>query len=259
VSTFDDLPEATRDEITGALRRNEGRLGEVFRLREEGVFTNADIVARGAAANDGAAGNLRATIRSILEDFVPRSPAVAAQSGRSVGGLLRDNPGLGMEARSFFSQLRTRLDDVAHNDEAVHEEDAQIATSSEVLERSIEDQSGVYVYTLPTYYRTPKKNDPDRFLFKIGKTDRFVGERIREQQRLTGLPEDPWLLRVYRSDEHSPAEMERVFHDLLEAAGHAGATGRYAGREWFATNLEFLDAIARSQGFKIQEARIPEE
>ncbi len=259
MSSFDELPLAVQDEVSTTLRSNEGRLGEVFRLKEEGIFTNAEIVARGAAANSGAAGNLRATLRSIIEDFVPRSPAIATIAGRSVGGLLRANPELSEEARSFLSGIRARLDEVAHSEEAIAEEDSQISSSAEDLERIAENQSGVYVYSLPTYFRTPKKTDPDRFLYKIGKTDRFVGARIREQQRLTGLPEDPWLLRVYRSETRSPGEIEQVFHDLLDNAGHSRGTGRYSGTEWFATNLDFLDAIARSHGFATMEVQIPEE
>jgi len=38
------------------------------------------------------------------------------------------------------------------NEEATEAEDAQISASAEALERSIEDQPGVYVYTLPTYF-----------------------------------------------------------------------------------------------------------
>jgi hypothetical protein len=259
MSSFDDLAPEVRLEIEDALRRNEGHLGEVFRLREQGIFANAHIVARGAAANDGAAGNLSATLRSILDDFVPRGPTIAVQSDRSIGGLLRGSPELSLQAQSFLSAIRVRLDDVARNEEAVEVEDAQIAASVTSLERSIENQPGVYVYTLPSYFRTPKKTDPDRFFYKIGMTERFVGTRIREQQRMTNLPEDPWTLRVYRSDNHSPSEIERIFHDLLEAAGHSRATGRFAGNEWFATNLELLDAIARKFGFEILEAQIPDE
>jgi hypothetical protein len=259
VTTFAELPAGVQAEVRDALRRNERQLGVVFRLLEEGVTSNRELVERSGAANDGVAANLRASVRAIVDGYVPTGPSVALQAGRTIGGLLRDNPSLSDEAKVFLAELRERLDAVGRNDEAVQTEDAQILASSEVLEQSIENQPGVYVYTLPTYYRTPKKTDPDRFLYKIGKTDRFVGDRIREQQRLTGLPEDPWTLRVYRCEGMTPAEMERVFHELLEAAGHARATGQYAGREWFATNLEFLDAIARAQGFEIDRANIPEE
>ncbi|MEY2642600.1 MAG: hypothetical protein RLZZ368_1247, partial [Actinomycetota bacterium] len=41
---------------------------------------------------------------------------------------------------------------------------------------------------------------------------------------------------------------EASFHVLLEAAGHSRAAGKHSGRDWYATNLEFLDAVARSLG-----------
>ena len=256
---FSDLPENVQDELREALRRNERQLGVIFRLLEGGVTSNRDLVERGGVANDGAAANLRASVRAIVDGYLPTGPSVSLQAGRTVGGLLRDNPSLSADAKVFLAELRERLDAAGRNDVAVQTEDAQILALSGELEQSIENQPGVYVYTLPTYYRTPKMTDPDRFLYKIGKTDRFVGDRIRAQQRLTGLPEDPWTLRVYRCEGLTPAAMERVFHELLEAAGHSRATGQYAGREWFATNLEFLDAIARAQEFEIDRANIPEE
>ena len=179
MSSFDDLTPDVRSEIEDALRRNEGHLGEVFRLREQGLFSNADIVARGAAANDGAAGNLSAT----LGQFWTTSFRVDRRSPHSLdeapGRLLRGNPELSSQAQSFLSGIRVRLDEVARNEEATEVEDAQISASADALERSIENQPGVYVYTLPTYFRTPKKTDPDRFLYKIGMTERFVGTRIQ--------------------------------------------------------------------------------
>ena len=110
---------------------------------------------------------------------------------------------------------------------------------------------GVYVYTLPSFYRTVQKTDPERFWFKIGKTDRVAGIRIGEQMRATGLPEDPWIARVYRHDSKSPKEIETDFHLLLDAAGHSQAGGKHAGRDWYATNLDFLDAVAVALGCEI--------
>jgi hypothetical protein len=259
LSSFSSLPGEVQDEIRTALRSNERQLGEVYRLKEQNIFTNREIVAAGAAANDGAAGNLRASIRAIVEDYIPGGPSIAAHAGRAIGGLLRDNPELSSSAKSFLIDLRTHLDSIAHNEEAVEREDSQINSASENLERSVEDLAGVYVYTLPTYYRTPIKSDPDRYWFKIGYTDKFVGARIKAQQRQTALPEDPWILRVYSSDGPPSKEMERIFHGLLEAAGHTRSTGRSAGREWFTTSLEFLDAIASALGYTIHLAAIPEE
>jgi len=40
VSTFAQLHSKVQDEVMDALRRNERQLGEAFRMREQGVFTN---------------------------------------------------------------------------------------------------------------------------------------------------------------------------------------------------------------------------
>jgi hypothetical protein len=70
---------------------------------------------------------------------------------------------------------------------------------------------------------------------------------------MTGVPENPWIARVYRHAELSPKALERIFHDLLAAAGHSQAPGRHAGEDWYATNLEFLDAIATALGCETSE------
>jgi hypothetical protein len=233
-----------RDELAGALRNNEGQLGKVFALLEEGKTTNRELVDGGAAANQGAAANLRVTVKAVLDGVLPNGPSVAAQSRRSIGGILRDNPGLSSTAREHLERLRDALEAVATDSRAIEEEDKDLERASKELERSLESLPGVYVYTLPSFHRTVQKTDPERFWFKIGKTDRVAGVRIGEQMRATGLPEDPWIARVYRHATLTPKELETEFHRLLEAAGHSRAAGKHSGRDWHATNLEFLDAIA---------------
>ncbi len=44
-----------------------------------------------------------------------------------------------------------------------------------------------------------------------------------------------------------------MFHELLAAAGHSQAPGQHAGADWYATNLEFLDAIANALGCEKSE------
>ena len=233
-----------RDELAGALRNNEGQLGKVFALLEEGKTTNRELVDGGAAANQGAAANLRVTVKAVLDGVLPNGPSVAAQSRRSIGGILRDNPGLSSTAREHLERLRDVLEAVATDSRAIEEEDKDLERASKELERSLESLPGVYVYTLPSFHRTVQKTDPERFWFKIGKTDRVAGVRIGEQMRATGLPEDPWIARVYRHATLTPKELETEFHRLLDAAGHSRAAGKHSGRDWYATNLEFLDAIA---------------
>lgn len=233
-----------RDELSTALRNNEGQLGKVFALLEEGKTTNRELVEGGAAANQGAAANLRVAVRAVLDGVLPKAPSVATQSRRSIGGILRDNPGLSSSAREYLEQLRNELEEIATDSKAIEDEDKDLERASKELEKSLEDLPGVYVYTLPSFHRTVQKTDPERFWFKIGKTDRVAGVRIGEQMRATGLPEDPWIARVYRHSTKSPKELETEFHRLLEAAGHSRASGKHSGRDWYATNLEFLDAVA---------------
>ena len=94
---------------------------------------------------------------------------------------------------------------------------------------------------------------------KVGKTDRFIRTRVLEQARGTSMPEDPVILRAYHSDTQSPAQIEQTLHRLLESAGHARADGVVTGREWFATNLDYLDSVARLFLYQVITAELPEQ
>lgn len=45
--------------------------------------------------------------------------------------------------------------------------------------------------------------------------------------------------------------MERKYHALLASAGHERESARNAGREWFLTNLDYLDTIADVLGYEV--------
>lgn len=257
--TTNKAPEgAVREELAQALRSNGGNLGRAFVLFQQGFTSNTELVTGGAAANSGAAGNLRATIHAIMDRVIPNGPTVAILAGRSVGGLLRDNPGLSASAKAYLADLRTDLDATAEDSAAIDREDQILEQGSKELEEALEESPGVYVYTLLSFYRTPQKSDPVRYWFKIGKTDRSAGVRVGELMRMTGLPEDPWIARVYRHSSITPIELEARIHTLLDAAGHGRAVGKHAGREWYATNLEFLDAVATALGCEILQQALPE-
>jgi len=243
-----------REELASALRNNDGQLGKVFALLEDGKTTNRELVEGGAAANEGAAGNLRRTIRTVLEGIPPKAPSRAVQARSSIGGILRDKPDLSSSAREYLERLRAELEAIATDSKAIEEEDKDLERASKELEKSLEALPGVYVYTLPSFHRTVQKTDPERFWFKVGKTDRVAGVRIGEQMRATGLPEDPWIARVYRHAGKTPKELETEFHRLLDAAGHSRAAGKHSGRDWYATNLEFLDAIALALGCDVSSS-----
>ena len=63
----------------------------------------------------------------------------------------------------------------------------------------------------------------------------------------------------YRHKTLTPLALESTFHDLLKAAGHIRAPGKNAGRDWYATNLEFLDAVGSALECEIAENRPPED
>lgn len=240
-----------REELTQALRDNQGQLGKVFVLIEDGMQSDKEIAARGGAANPAAVWNLRVVVQTVLQGAIPKAPSVAAQTRRSIGGLLRDNPGLSETARNYLEMLRTALESVETDATAIEKEDKDLERGSKELEKSLDKMPGVYVFTLPSFFRTVQKTDPERYWFKIGKTDRIAGIRIGEIMRATGLPEDPFLARVYQHSEKNPRELETQFHRLLDAAGHSQSGAHHSGKEWFATNLEYLDAVADALGCEI--------
>jgi len=82
---------------------------------------------------------------------------------------------------------------------------------------------------------------------KVGQSDSDVILRFRNQTRTTALPEEPVLLRIYRTGGPTVEirSIERDFHRLLEAADHYRSIARTAGKEWFVTSTRFLDEVAR--------------
>lgn len=111
---------------------------------------------------------------------------------------------------------------------------------------------GVYVYTLPHYFAYPYEPSTGRTLFKIGWSEgppfmRVSGQSRQDKMRFTALPEDPIVLRFYRSDRSAA---ERDLHNALEQQGHVRMTGIWCGREWFLTDLATVDKQARGLGLE---------
>jgi hypothetical protein len=250
-------------EINQALQANTGALGKVARAMADGVTSPTAMAALGAGANSGHAGNLARVVSYIQDGVPPTAPSRAAATGRSIGGLLRDNPGLSNEAVAYLQALRQLVDSIEKDDEARAGEDSQLQEASEELTRTVEQRGGVYVYTFPTYLKVPEKYDPERFWLKIGQSGRVIEKRIMDQLRSTAMPEDPVILRVYTDKEASSetgsvdyAALEKKFHQLLVSAGHSKTTSRSGGSEWFATTVEFLDQIALTLDLAIEKREV---
>lgn len=105
-------------------------------------------------------------------------------------------------------------------------------------------ETGIYVYALPHYLRFPFDPESGRTLLKIGRSDRDIMQRLRDQTRTTALPEEPVLLRIYPTGNADTTMIESKIHSTLRAFDHGRAAQRMAGREWFLTTTTALDALA---------------
>jgi hypothetical protein len=246
-------------ELNQALQASTGVLGKVARAMAEGITSPTALANMGAGANSGHSGNLSRVVRYVQLGIPPTAPSRAAQTGRSIGGLLRDNPNLSSDAVRYLQELRELVDSIEKSDDARAGEASQLSQASEELTQKVEKLGGVYVYTFPTYLIVPAKVDPERFWLKIGQTGRVVSRRVSEQLRSTAMPEDPVILRVYTDPKGEAVgsdvdyvALEKKFHKLLMSAGHSKTSAKSGGTEWFATTLEFLDEIAETLELEIE-------
>jgi hypothetical protein len=141
--------------------------------------------------------------------------------------------------------------------EALREVEDKVALEA-TAEAEHEAVPGIYVYALPHYLRFPYDEESNRTLLKVGRSDRSVIRRFREQVPTTALPEDPTLLRIYLTSGEDSIHRERQFHELLEAADHARSRARTGGTEWFLTSLRFLDAVAETIGMEARQVYDPD-
>ena len=249
-----------KQELSELLRNNEGQIGLAFSLWEKGERKNRVFVENGIAANTGAAGNVRATIEAIMLGVIPNGPTVAVIARSAVNGLLRRNSVISKSTRSYLDTLIQSLTERAEDRERQESEERDLSVGSADIQKKMGKRNGVYVFTYPAYLRFVKMTDPDRWLYKIGKSDGQVLQRIRGQA--TGMPEPALLLRVYVHPKLKPLALEKSFHKALIAAGHESVRTldkenkkRHGAREWFATRLEFLDHVASLLGCEIISAK----
>ena len=249
-----------RTELGEILGQNEGQLGLVYELWSKGVRKNKDFVEKGAAANSGAAGNSRATVEAIMQGVIPTGPTVAVIARSAVNGLIRRNSQISSPTKHYLEALLLRLSQRADDQESRDVEEKDLAEDSERIQKEMGRRSGVYVYTFPLYLRDVRMTNPDRSLFKIGKSDGAVLRRVLSQS--TGMPEAPLLLRVYLHKTLPPIEVEKKFRKALLTAGHESVrtldkklAGKSGAREWYATRLEFLDQIGELLGCERLSAR----
>lgn len=242
-------------ELEALIAADDLQVGQTFQLMKQGVTSLKEFVALGVSGNTGRASSVRATIRSILDGEVPNSSSTAKATYRVINRLKANTPERSEELDAYLDDLQGRLDKHSKSAEAAAHDVEQIIESSEKLARRAKDiHTGVYVYSFPTYLHYGTIEDPDYKWFKIGSTRNAVWQRIVDQSRQTSMPEDPVLIRIYHSDIMSVEEIESKFHKTLERVGHerSSASRTRAGKEWFATTEDALDAIAELMNLQIE-------
>jgi T5orf172 domain len=238
--------DPVRKELEGYLATDPSRVGETYRLMQEGLASDA--IAERLEGGAAGAWQYRRMVRALVEGNLPTAPTVALAAARRYRTVLR-TPGLSAAARTYLQLNAEELERRA-NDPARLDEEGQRA-SEQTLQAEARNEIGVYVYALPHYIRHPYDQGSGRTLLKVGHSQSDVIARFRNQIRTTALPEEPILLRIYRTSDDSSARAEAAFHRLLDAADHSRTIGRSAGREWFLTHTRFLDEIARTLGLSV--------
>lgn len=239
--------EDARNELRAFLMADESRLGQVYRCLEEGLDAEA-IAEKCGVGYPSFVWNYRRLIRALVDGDLPSAPTIALTAARKFRSILKD-ASLSGATRAYLGanleELERRANDADRREEEVQR--AQVQTQ----QAEARNEMGIYVYALPHYLRYPFEPDSGRTLLKVGRSDSDVIVRFRNQTRTTALPEEPILLRIYRTPGAATAPTENKFHRLLEAADHSRSVVRSAGREWFLTSTRFLEEIASVLGLPV--------
>jgi hypothetical protein len=240
--------DEVRDELVTLLEEDQSRLGEVYRALQRGLDAGA-IAAELELGTSGFVWNYERVIKAVLDGNLPSAPTVALGAARRYRSILKSAV-LSHAARSYLEtnlrELERRADDQTARGIEIQQAQQQTQAAEE------RNDVGIYVYALPHYLRYPFEPDSGRTLLKVGRSDSDVMMRFKNQTRTTALPEEPILLRIYRTDGNTTAPVEAAFHRLLVAADHSRSVSRSAGREWFVTSTRFLDEVAKVMKLSIE-------
>ncbi|WP_186629402.1 GIY-YIG nuclease family protein [Rhodococcus sp. BP22] len=239
-----------KDEVASLLAQDETVLGRLWGYELEGLSPQ-QMAEREGLNTTGWVYNGRNLIRVLRDGHVPSAPTMAEQAARKVRAWLTRLE-LSPDLRDALVEQEKQLSARAADSKAQDAEIDVAVADSVAAEKA--NTSGIYVYTLPHYIKHRADEESGRTFLKVGHSARDAFYRARSQGRLTALPEDPILLRIYPADES--ANMERLFHSWLEDADHSRSRTTRGGSEWFLTSPKFLDRIAASLGLSVIEVTL---
>lgn len=237
------------EDLTKFLEQDITLLGEVFRKKRDNV-SNDEIQKAQGAAYPNFIYNYQRHIRSLLEGDIAKKISILNETAIHFRRALKFE-GISNETRDYLNRGLQEIEERKSDSSLVAKTAKEALKSSEALEKTY--TPGIYVYTLMHYKNHPYDPVTGRTLYKVGKSDRDVITRFREQIRTTALPEEPVLFRIYEATNGQTelGAIEKSFHALLEAADHDRSTARTGGTEWFLTSLKFLDKIGETLNLSV--------
>jgi len=241
------LSAEAADELRALCRNDDLSFGRVFALIESGVTSNKEIVAQGGGGNTGAVGINRQIIDAVISGKIPNSSSIATYAYRTINRLQKSGGPLSRELTAYLTGLVFELKAKSLDETAIRQSTHEVQKESKSLEKLLSGTTNaIYVYSYPTYLRVGTAENPELSWFKIGYTDNEVGIRILSQARQTAMPEDPVIVRVYHKEGVAAQDLESKYHQTLDAFKQQRSShkNQKSGKEWFATDLERLDAIA---------------
>lgn len=232
-------------EVSDLLEADQTALGDVWRRRQAGK--TPEQIAEEDGNTVGPAYSYFNLQNALLSGTVSQAPTVARGVAARIRRWLKTKD-LSDSLRRALEEQETALSAVVNDSQASEAETEEAVAKSK--EAEAENIPGIYVYTLPHYVRYPYDGKTGRTLLKVGHSSVDALYRATSQARVTSLPEDPWLLRMYPVDASS--EAEKRMHAFLRAADHDGVRGGRIGAEWFLTSLKFLDHVAKSLELEVR-------
>jgi hypothetical protein len=250
------------NEVESMLANDDLLLGEIFNAMETGVTNALELVETTSASNRGVVYNYQKMISAILEGTLPNSASISRNAARSISRLIKNNQAISPATLEYLNSTRAKLIENTESEIAVLNDQASIdAQSAALVKVASTIQNGIYVYSFPTYLHFGTVEDQDVYWLKIGSTKNSVWQRIVEQNRQTSMPEDPKLLRIYHKESMDIESIEQKFHSTLDRVGHERSAARRtkAGKEWFASTLDAIDAIAELLDLEIERYELKDD
>jgi len=222
-------------------------------------------------SSHGTAVGLRQHLDALRFGIFPQGTSMARQISARMKSTLRKHE-FSPSTRDVLERSIAELEKIASDVDVFEAEQFKAEIAEQSVEEKLRDRTGVYVFTYPHYLRHPthpsteSEKMPDRTLLKVGFADKGVLDRVNQETSGAGVPEHRRVLRAYltaQDESQSSRNYERQFHELLDTAGHAGpkrGSTEYqrGGKEWFYTNVEFLDQVARILDLEIVEINATE-